>query len=167
MQGGGRRPPPRIRGSKRSPGKRAMTPADGGNLALLLAFPVAAYALVASLLGARRGLIELVLSARNGLLVVAGLVTLAALALFHALLTHDFNLRYVYDNSSRAMPEAARLTSFWGGQQGSLLLWTWGLALLAAFVLWVEGRRARDAWSAPGAGSWTLRPASAPLPYVM
>src|SRR4051812_19316123 len=144
-----------------------MTPADGGNLALLLAFPVAAYALVASLLGARRGLPELVLSARNGLLVVAGLVTLAALALFHALLTHDFNLRYVYDNSSRAMPEAARLTSFWGGQQGSLLLWTWGLSLLAAFVLWVEGRRAREAWSAPGSWSWILHPASAPLPYVM
>jgi cytochrome c-type biogenesis protein CcmF len=144
-----------------------MTPADGGNLALLLAFPVAAYALVASLLGARRGLPELVLSARNGLLVVAGLVTLAALALFHALLTHDFNLRYVYDHSSRAMPEAARLTSFWGGQQGSLLLWTWGLSLLAAFVLWVEGRRARDGWSAPGPWAWTARATSAPLPYVM
>src|SRR4051794_1283740 len=141
-----------------------MTPADGGNLALLLAFPVAAYALVASLLGARRGLPELVLSARNGLVVVAGLVTLAALALFHALLVHDFSLKYVYDHSSRAMPEAARLTSLWGGQQGSLLLWTWGLSLLAVLVLWNERRQTR------GAGPYwpsLAGPTSAPLPYVI
>src|SRR5205823_13908113 len=112
-----------------------MSPADGGYLALLLAFPVAAYALAASLLGARRGLPELLASARNGLAVVAALLTLAALALFHALLTHDFSLRYVYDHSSRAMPELARLTSFWGGQQGSLLLWAWGLSLLSVLVV--------------------------------
>src|SRR5579884_509729 len=141
-----------------------MTPADGGNLALLLAFPVGAYALVASVLGLRRGLPELLLSARNGLVAVAGLVTLASLALFHALLTHDFQLRYVFEHSSRAMPTLARLTSFWGGQQGSLLLWTWGLSLLAVFVVVHEGRKAREeGWPGP----FLLRPASAPLPYVM
>jgi cytochrome c-type biogenesis protein CcmF len=103
-----------------------MTPADGASLALLLAFAVAAYGAMASVLGARRGLPELTASARNGALVVAGLLTLAALALVHALLTHDFSLRYVYDHSSRAMSPAALVTSFWGGQQGSLLLWAWG-----------------------------------------
>ncbi len=141
-----------------------MTPADGGNLALLLAFPVAAYALVANVLGARRGLPDLLSSARNGVIVVAALITLAALALFHALLTHDFSLRYVYDHSSRAMPEAARLTSFWGGQQGSLLLWAWGLSLIAVLVLLNERRKAREeGWP----GSALLRPTSAPLPYVL
>ena len=84
-----------------------MTSADGGNLALLLAFAVAAYAAVASLLGARRGLPELVASARNGVAVVAALLTLAAGALLYGLLSHDFELRYVYDHSSRAMPQAA------------------------------------------------------------
>jgi cytochrome c-type biogenesis protein CcmF len=118
-----------------------VTPADGGSIALLLAFPVTAYAAVASLLGARRGLPELVASARNGVVVVAGLLTLAALALFHALLTHDFQLRYVFEHSSRAMPEVARLTSFWGGQQGSLLLWAWGLSLLSVAMVWRESRR--------------------------
>jgi cytochrome c-type biogenesis protein CcmF len=112
-----------------------MTVADAGNVALLLAFPVAAYTVAASVLGARRHLPELRASARNGVAVVAALLTLAALALFHALLTHDFSLRYVYEHSSRAMPDAARLTSFWGGQQGSLLLWAWGLALLTLAIL--------------------------------
>ena len=121
-----------------------MTPADGGNLALLLAFSVAVYAATAALLGVRRDVPELLASARNGVAVVAGLLTLAALALFHALLTHDFSLRYVYDHSSRAMPAAARLTSFWGGQQGSLLLWAWGLSLLSLLVLIrVQGAGAR------------------------
>jgi cytochrome c-type biogenesis protein CcmF len=112
-----------------------MTPADGATVALLLAFAVAAYAAVASLLGARHQVPALLVSARNGALVIAALLTLAALALVHALLTHDFSLRYVYEHSSRAMPALARVTSFWGGQQGSLLLWAWGLALLTVLVL--------------------------------
>src|SRR5712692_3217682 len=143
-----------------------MSPADGGYLALLLAFPVAAYALAASLLGARRGLPELLASARNGLAVVAALLTLAALALFHALLTHDFALRYVYDHSSRAMPELARLTSFWGGQQGSLLLWAWGLSLLSlVVVLRTEGLAA---WRGAAAGASPRAGSLVPLvPYVI
>jgi cytochrome c-type biogenesis protein CcmF len=112
-----------------------MTAADGANLALLLAFAVAAYATVASVLGARRGLPELAASARNGAIAVAALLTLGALGLVHALLTHEFSLRYVYDHSSRAMPPAALVTSFWGGQQGSLLLWSWGLALMTILVV--------------------------------
>jgi cytochrome c-type biogenesis protein CcmF len=112
-----------------------MTPADGANIALLLAFAVAAYAAVASVLGVRRDLPELVASARNGVAVLAVLITLAALGLLHGLLSHDYTLRYVYDHSSRAMPTAALVTSFWGGQQGSLLLWSWGLALLSLLVV--------------------------------
>src|SRR5262249_45992245 len=143
-----------------------MTPADGASLALLLAFPVAAYSAAAWLLGARRGLPELLASARNGVVVVAVLLTLAALGLFHALLTHDFALRYVYDHSSRAMPELARLTSFWGGQQGSLLLWAWGLSLISVAVLALtadEGRPTND-----GGSLVYVRPSSFVLrPYVV
>ncbi|HEY7065650.1 MAG TPA: cytochrome c-type biogenesis CcmF C-terminal domain-containing protein [Chloroflexota bacterium] len=136
-----------------------MTPADAGNLALLVAFAVAIYATVASVLGARRGVPELVASGRNGVVVVAALVSLAGLALLYALLSHDFELRYVYDNSSRAMPSAALVTSFWGGQQGSLLLWTWGLSLLSLVVL----LRYRSAWAG---GAAELQPTARLLPYV-
>jgi cytochrome c-type biogenesis protein CcmF len=138
-----------------------MTPADGGNLALLLAFAVACYAVAASLLGARRRLPELVASARNGVAVVAALVTLASGALLYALLTHDFELRYVYDNSSRAMPEAALVTSFWGGQQGSLLLWAWGLSLVSLVVVVRYGAGRRSL------GRATTEGVPALLPYVV
>jgi cytochrome c-type biogenesis protein CcmF len=137
-----------------------MTPADGGNLALLLAFAVAVYVVAASLLGARRGVPELVASARNGVAVVAALLTLASGALLYGLLSHDFELRYVYDHSSRAMPEAALVTSFWGGQQGSLLLWAWGLSLLSLVVAWRHG--ASDRTARPSADSMT-----ALLPYAI
>jgi cytochrome c-type biogenesis protein CcmF len=138
-----------------------MTPTDGGNLALLLAFAVAAYAAAASLLGARRGLPELVASARNGVAVVAALLTLAAGALLYSLLSHDFELRYVYDHSSRAMPEAALVTSFWGGQQGSLLLWAWGLSLLSLVVVLRHGDASRSS------GLLGADRVAALLPYVI
>jgi cytochrome c-type biogenesis protein CcmF len=129
-----------------------MTVADGGAAALLLAFPVTAYSIAAAALGAGQRVPELRASARNGVAVVAALLTLAALALFHALLTHDFSVRYVFEHSSRSMPEAARLTSFWGGQQGSLLLWAWGLALLSSAVVVLRPRPGRGAVDTAGRG---------------
>ena len=138
-----------------------MTPADGGNLALLLAFAVAIYAVAASLLGARRGLPELAASARNGVVVVAGLLMLASGALLYSLLAHDFELRYVYDHSSLAMPQAALVTSFWGGQQGSLLLWAWGLSLLSLVVVL---RHRESIWSSGQPGGSRLPEL---MPYVI
>jgi cytochrome c-type biogenesis protein CcmF len=142
-----------------------MTFADAGNVALLFAFAVACYGATASLLGARWQLPELVRSAGHAVAALAALLTLGAAALAHALLTHDFSLRYVYEHSSRAMPELARLTSFWGGQQGSLLLWAWGLALLTLVVVWqrpVPGLRA-SAWAVDGGRGVEARLA----PYVI
>jgi cytochrome c-type biogenesis protein CcmF len=138
-----------------------MTPADGGNLALLLAFAVAVYSATASLLGVRRGLPELAASARNGVVVVAALLTLTSCALLHGLLSHDFELRYVYEHSSRAMPEAALVTSFWGGQQGSLMLWAWGLSLLSLVVVLRHGT---TRWSS---GRFAADSVAAILPYVI
>ncbi|HLI28821.1 MAG TPA: cytochrome c-type biogenesis CcmF C-terminal domain-containing protein [Chloroflexota bacterium] len=132
-----------------------MTFADAGNAALLFAFVVACYGTAASLLAARGRLPELLHSARHAVVALAALLTVAACALFHALLTHDFSLRYVYEHSSRAMPELARLTSFWGGQQGSLLLWAWGLAVLSLVVVWrlpVPALRAASAGPASHGG---------------
>ena len=144
-----------------------MTFADAGNVALLFAFAVASYGVAASLLGARCHLPELLRSARHATLALAALLTLAACALLQALLTHDFSLRYVYEHSSRAMPELARLTSFWGGQQGSLLLWAWGLALLTLLVVWRLPAPAVSEGGAPDAAA-RAQPVEAQLaPYVI
>ena len=49
-----------------------------------------------------------------------------------ALLTGDFSLAYVADQSVRAAPWAYRLAALWGGMEGSLLLW---VGLLAGHAL--------------------------------
>lgn len=105
-----------------------------GYVALLLALPVAAFSAIAALIG--RQVPALLVSAYRGVLVVAGLATVAAFALWASLLGRDFGVRYVAETSSMTMDTAALLSAFWGGQSGSLLLWGWFQALITAFVLW-------------------------------
>ncbi|MDP9387092.1 MAG: hypothetical protein M3Q48_04000, partial [Actinomycetota bacterium] len=60
----------------------------------------------------------------------------AVVALGWALVTNDFSLTYVADQSMRSAPAPYRLAGLWGGMAGSLLLW---VALLAG--LGVAGAR--------------------------
>lgn len=109
--------------------------AEIGNAAVLIALVAAAYVIVVSIVGGRRRYPELVASGRNGLVVVAGLMTVATAALALAFLTHDFNILYVAENSNRAMPWYYVLAAFWAGQPGSLLFWAWTLTLFAALAV--------------------------------
>ncbi|GAB4518725.1 MAG: heme lyase CcmF/NrfE family subunit [Anaerolineae bacterium] len=97
---------------------------DVGYVALVVAFVVSLVGIVASVVGERRRLPELVLSGRNAVWVVGGLVAIASLALWYALLTNDFSIEYVAAHSERNLPTFYKFSSFWGGQAGSLLFWT-------------------------------------------
>ena len=97
---------------------------DLGSMALALALLLSLYGVAASVLGARRNVPELVASGRNALFVVAGLVLLAALTLWQALLTDQFQLEYVATHTERNLPLLYKLSALWGGQAGSLTLWT-------------------------------------------
>ncbi len=109
--------------------------ADIGYIALLLALGASIYSAMAFVFGVRRGYPELVASARNGVLVVFGLVSLAAIALIYALLTHDFRVEYVASYTSRDLSLIYTLSAFWAGNAGSLLFWAWLLSLFAVVVL--------------------------------
>src|SRR6266487_3773044 len=52
-----------------------------------------------------------------------------------ALLSHDFHLQYVANVSNRAMPTFYVIAALWGGQEGSMMLWLWILALYSALVV--------------------------------
>ncbi len=121
-----------------------MSPADVGQGGVVLALALAAYGLAATLAGLRWRVPQLLASARNANVGVAALLTLASLTLLYALVSSDFSLRYVWEVSSRAAPLNVRLSSFWGGQPGSLLFWSWGLALLSAIVVWRSYRSDPD-----------------------
>jgi cytochrome c-type biogenesis protein CcmF len=118
--------------------------ADFGHLAIVAALLVAAYTTVAAPLGVRVRAPELVSSARNGVLAVAGLLTVASATLLAAFLTHNFSIRYVAEHSSRDMPLSLVAAAFYSGQQGSLLYWAWALSLFSAVVV-LQNRRTNRA----------------------
>src|SRR3990167_9570294 len=100
-----------------------------GQIALVIALLMALYSALAAVIAARRGLPELMASSRLSVLVVFGLTTIAAAALWYAFLTRDFQVSYVYQYSSRGLSTFYTISAFWAGQAGSLLLWSWVLAI--------------------------------------
>ena len=89
---------------------------DLGYVALVLALVLSIYGVLVSVLGARRGLPEMVASGRNAVYVVGGLVLLAAITLWHALLTDQFQLEYVVTHTERNLPTLYKFSALWGGQ---------------------------------------------------
>ncbi len=107
-----------------------------GSIAIAVALIVALYSTVAGFIGARRNIPELADSARNGVFLFAGLMTTAMLALLYALVTRDFSISLVANHSSRDLPLFPyTITALWSGQNGSLMFWSWILALYALVVM--------------------------------
>ena len=116
---------------------------DLGHFALLIAVLSAAFAFLAAIIGKRTRFTQLIRSSENATLTVAGLLTLAVAALLYAFLTKDFQVSYVYSYSSETLPLVYAISALWGGQEGSLLLWAWLLALFAAIVVFQNRRKNR------------------------
>ena len=71
-----------------------------------------------------------------------------------ALVRHDFSFSYVAAHTNRTLPTAYSLSSFWGGQEGSLLLWLLVLTGFGALAVALNRRLLRDlvAWVVPVLG---------------
>jgi cytochrome c-type biogenesis protein CcmF len=115
-----------------------------GSLAILLAFCAALYATVASVIGGARHKPFLVVSGRRAVYSVWVLVTLASGILVYSLMTGDFRFAYVAEHSNRSMPMLYKFAAWWGGQEGSLLFWSWLLSGYAAVVAFTNRRKHRD-----------------------
>jgi cytochrome c-type biogenesis protein CcmF len=111
--------------------------ADLGRAALILAFGLSLYAALAGGYAAYDGRRRLHESARNALVGAFAATATAALVLLQALHERDFSFVYVAEHSSRKLPFPYSVSAFWGGQEGSLLLWLFvltGLGSLAAYL---------------------------------
>jgi len=115
-----------------------------GNLALRLALVTAIYAILASLWGARRRRPAFVASGEHAAFATVGLIGVAAAVLVHALVVHDFSLKYVASYSSTTLPLRYRIAALWGGMEGSLLFWVLLLAALTALALLQNRQRNRE-----------------------
>jgi len=77
-------------------------------------------------------------TARRAMLLTFPLITLAVLTLAYLLVTGHYELQYVYSVTSNDMPFYLKITALWGGQAGSLVLWSW---LMSAFTSAVTLRK--------------------------
>ncbi|MCS7026351.1 MAG: heme lyase CcmF/NrfE family subunit [Bryobacteraceae bacterium] len=115
-----------------------------GSLAILLALCLSGYAILASLVGKWRDKPLLVLSAERAVYGIWALLTIASGILVYSLITGDFRLAYVAGHSNRAMPVFFKFAAWWGGMEGSLLLWAWILSSYSALVVFTNRFRFRD-----------------------
>ena len=65
---------------------------------------------------------------------MAMLVIVAATLLWYALLTHQYQYEYVFSYSNNSLKTGFLLASFWGGQQGSFMLWLLLTSIIGIFL---------------------------------
>jgi cytochrome c-type biogenesis protein CcmF len=101
----------------------------------------AAYTFAVSIVAGRSGKTRHLEASRAGAYGTVALIMVAVLVLAYAFVTHDFRIRYVARYSDRSMTVAYLFTSLWGGQDGSLLWWTFLMSLYTgACLVWMKGR---------------------------
>ncbi len=115
-----------------------------GAFSLLLALCMAGYALAASVAGALANRPFLKVSGERAVYGVFALTSLASAILVAMLMTSDFRMAYVVSRSNRAMPLVYKFAAWWGGQEGSLLLWSWLLSCFSAVVVVTSRKKFRE-----------------------
>jgi len=106
-----------------------------GQFALALAWVVTAYSVVASLLGIHLKHDKLIASGRNAALGTFACITTAIVCLGYLFAVSDFSIKYIAAHSNRDLPIYFKVSSIWGGQEGSLLFWGWLLTVYSALVI--------------------------------
>ncbi len=112
-----------------------------GSALLLCVMLAASYTFAVALAAGSSGRVRTLQAARYGAYGTVGLIAVAVLCLAYAFVSHDFRVRYVSHYSDRSMSVGYLLTALWGGQDGSLLWWTFLLSVyIGACVKWLGNR---------------------------
>ena len=106
-----------------------------GSFALLLAFVCAVYALVGGIAAIRTRHPLLVKSARQAGMATCGLIFLATFCLEYLFFTDNFSIAYVVSHSNRDLSAFYKIAALWSGMEGSLLFWSFLLAIYVLSVL--------------------------------
>jgi cytochrome c-type biogenesis protein CcmF len=108
--------------------------AEIGLFALILALFVAAVQSVVPLIGAARGEVSWMKLGPAAAVVQFALVSLAFAALIRLHVTSDFSVVNVFQNSHTDKPLLYKISGVWGNHEGSMVLWTFILALYGMAV---------------------------------
>src|SRR3954451_14674087 len=99
-----------------------------GSFLLLASFVACSYAAVISVVGARRRSRPLVESGIGAFYLVCALMTVATFVMINAFLMNDFSIKYVSHYSDSVQPLFYKITSYWGGLDGSIMFWVFLLS---------------------------------------
>ncbi len=106
-----------------------------GSFALILAFVCAAYAVVVGIAAILTRHPLLIKSARQAGLASCVLIFLATGSLVYLFFSDNFSVAYVVAHSNRDLATFYKIAALWSGQEGSLLFWSFLLAVYVFSVL--------------------------------
>src|SRR5262245_17783394 len=115
-----------------------------GSFLLLAAFVVASYAAAVSLVGARRRSRALIESGIGAFYLICALMTCASAVMVNAFMTDDFSIKYVAHYSDSVQPLFYKITSYWGGLDGSIMFWVFLLSTFGSAAVYVNRERYRE-----------------------
>jgi cytochrome c-type biogenesis protein CcmF len=115
-----------------------------GSFLLLAAFVVCAYAGAVSVVGARRRSRSLIESGVGAFYLIAAIMTAASAVMVNAFLTGDYSIRYVAHYSDSVQPLFYKITSYWGGLDGSIMFWVFLLSIFGSCAVYVNRERHRE-----------------------
>src|SRR3977135_426463 len=115
-----------------------------GSFLLLASFVCCSYAAVISVVGARRGSRRLIENGVGAFFLVAPLLALASPLITNAFLADDSSTRYVAQESESLQPLFYKITSYWGGLDGSIMFWVFLLSIFGSIAVWVNRESHRE-----------------------
>src|SRR5215471_9560663 len=115
-----------------------------GSALLLATFVVCSYAAVVSVVGARRRSRRLIESGVGSFYLITALMTTASAVMINAFLTNDYTIKYVEHYSDSVQPLFYKITSYWGGLDGSIMFWVFLLSVFGSIAVYVNRERHRE-----------------------
>ena len=106
-----------------------------GSFALILAFVCAVYAFVGGIAAIITRHPLLIKSARQAGIAVCALIFTATLSLVYLFFSDNYSVAYVVSHSNRDLSTFFKVAALWSGQEGSLLFWSFLLAIYVISVL--------------------------------
>src|SRR5262245_12080743 len=115
-----------------------------GSFLLLASFVACSYAAVVSVVGARRQSRRLIESGIGAFYFVCALMSCASAVMVNAFLTGDYSIKYVAHTSDSVQPLFYKITSYWGGLDGSIMFWVFLLSVFGTIAVYVNRERYRE-----------------------
>ena len=111
-----------------------------GNILLTLALVASVFTIVMYYY-TNKGYTNTLKLARIGYHTMAIMIIAASALLLHAILTHSYEYKYVYNYSGSDLSTGLLMSTFWAGQEGSFMLWLLFTAITGLILLEYTSKR--------------------------